>query len=375
MPVPRILIFLVPAAPLLGCSSVNTALLYSNYETGQYDQTDFWCGNRPRGGSNAVCTSKATNASGEMSTRAIEVRGWVIAPPGYNEKENEFIFHLRLDHGWTPASPADQHADPINTVEKINQVITPHNMVAFGRGPSMETTAWLGDNTWGSQNALTIHVEINGWGSRSLTQPHRARSWPPPDGWIISSGSGPEGAAPGVAWSFDPWNPPSVPSGSGALASGDYVRMVGLLWEDAPHEDSDEGRSGQDGSRTKDGKQCWKHGRHDRGAVGRGFSELHPVDYAARIEPVVRDDVIFAIAMCDNASTRRKIRPPIPQPSPTARLDFEEYIDNEFTNLGSVTRKRVNVHADFVEVDLITRNRTNGTRGKFKAIYRVFWTE
>jgi hypothetical protein len=149
--------------------------------------------------------------------------------------------------------------------------------------------------------------------------------------------------------------------------------MVGLLWEDVPHENSTENRSGQDGSRTVNSKQCWKQGRHDLGTEGRGFSELHPVNYLARIEPAVRSDTLFAVALCDDASTRRKVRPPGPRPGPNSRLEFEEYIDSEFTNLGSVTRKRIIVHPDFVELDIITRNRSNGTRGKFKALYRVFW--
>jgi hypothetical protein len=357
-----------------GCAEVSTALVYGAYEAGDYNQTDFWCGNRARGGQSQTCASKATDDNGERPVRQVEVRGWVVSPPGYNEGENEWIFNLLLDHGWTQASPASEHAEPINTPELINAVITPHNVVSFGVGDGGAATAWLGDNAWGSASALTLHVEVNGWGRRSGTSDHRARAWPPPPGWTIAPRTAAENGHPGVAWSFDPFDPPAAPGVGGPLAAGDYVRMVGMLWEDAPHEDSDEGRSGDDADHTQDGKQCWKSGRHDRGGVGRGFSELHPVDYLAKLAAPRRTDRLYVVALCgDAANVARDVRPPDPRP-PGATAAFEEFLDLEFTNLGSVTRHRVRPHDEHITIDVITRNRTNGTRGKFKAVYRVFWS-
>jgi hypothetical protein len=309
------------------------------------------------------------------------VRGWILNEPHYSELENEFVFNLRLDAGWTPASPASEQADPINTIEKINAALTPHNVVAFGRGPADETTAWLGDGAWAGPNGLALHVEINGWGRRRGTDNRRARQWPPPDGWSLSPqtpaepASNGEAATPGVAWAFDPWNPPAVPARQGALARGDYVRLVGLLWEDDPHEDSDEDRPGVDGDRTVDGKQCWHSGRHKRGRNGRGFAELHPVDYVAKLDPPARGDTLYVITLCGDSSIDLEMSPPAPRPG-AMRAAFEEFIDAEFTSLGSVTRKRLTAGADGVRADIVVRPRSGGSaEPKFKAIYRVYWEQ
>jgi hypothetical protein len=228
-------------------------------------------------------------------------------------------------------------------------------------------TAWLGNNAWGGPNALVLHVEINGWGSNPETAEVRMRQLPPPDGWDTPN------ETPGVAWAFDPYRPPTMPGLEVGLVSGDYVRMVGLLWEDDPHVDSDENRSGVDADRTDHGKHCWKSGDHDEGRNGRGFSEVHPVDYLAELSPPQRNDTLFVVALCDESSLEYDIFPPGPQP-PRAYVAYEEFIDSEFTRLGAVTRKRVTVMDDRVHLDIIVRPRTGGrAEPKFKAIYRVFW--
>src|SRR5512145_3045292 len=73
-----------------GCASAGRAVLYSSYETGRYRPTDFWCGNRSRGGPSNPCTGRATNEAGEIPSRKVEVRGWILDDPHYSEVENEF---------------------------------------------------------------------------------------------------------------------------------------------------------------------------------------------------------------------------------------------------------------------------------------------
>ncbi|MFN0167939.1 MAG: hypothetical protein ACKV22_16055 [Bryobacteraceae bacterium] len=317
-----------------------------------------FCGNSVKG-STPGCLSKATGPNGNMPAyERVEVRGWVVDTPYFIPGEDEFGFNLLLDHGWT--SDTLSGVTPYNTADKINKAITAHNVIAFGNGDQGGPARLSSDaNIWGGTRAMVLHIEVNGWG------PARMKSKQPPRDWVP--------VREGVAWPFDPENPPAVHPGP--LASGDYVRLVGTLWEDEPHK-LDGGVGGDEG---KDAKGCWRGGSTGQGTFGRGYFEIHPVDYMAKIERDPANDragALHVIAMCGDGEVTRELVPPGPRPSPSSVVEVEELVDDDFTVWRSVkTQNRVTKTSD-TTAQVHVRIETGGLFGhgaKFKAMYRVFW--
>jgi hypothetical protein len=371
-----------------GCSSARTvidaarrAALYGSIGATQVRPSQVFCGNRVKQGGG--CTSKATNSDGETpAVENVEVRGWVLQITGFDgpgTSEDEFRLNVLLDHGWIPASPAADSLNIFATPEKINSAITPHNLIGFGNGDAMTgqfTLKGLGpsgsgpaklhpdDNSWGGSRAHVVHVEINGWGPARM-------STPAPADWVRLDHDPDVGD---VGWPFDPVNPPSLHGTP--LELGDYVRLVGTLWEDEPHVHSGE-NGGDDG---KDGKGCWNGGATGQGRYGRGYFEIHPVDYMAIIDrvPGNQKERLEFVSMCGTSSLSRLVPPPGPQPSPNASIAVEEFVDNSFTVWQSVkTTNRFQVRPDnvtVIDVD-IEGGGLFGHGAKFKAAYRIFWQQ
>ncbi|MBI4538587.1 MAG: hypothetical protein HY704_03640 [Gemmatimonadetes bacterium] len=345
------------------------AHLYGSYGTADVRPSDVFCGNevKPRFGP-GNCTSKATDPNGARPAREyVEVRGWVLGEGEWADEREEFVFNLALDLSWTPASPAADHVHPINSAAALNAAITPHNLIQFGAGDvSPMHSAMLDDEgeVWGGpvSRAAVLHVEIDGWG------PVRRAGLAPPPGWV----GHPE--TPGVFWPFDPKSPPG--GRGGPLQLGDYVRIVGTLWEDEPH-DCRTCWNGPEGDLGEDAKACWHGGSTNQGRWGRGYNEIHPVDFLARIDgpTSATTETVELLAMCGTSSITRDIEPPGEPPTPQSTAGFEEIVDDEFTVWRSVkTQDRVTVLPDRIRVHVEVE--TGGFLGhgaKFKAVYRVFW--
>jgi hypothetical protein len=106
---------------------VNTALLYANYSATGEPTSHYFCGNNRKSPPGAPCMSKAFGPSGNRlaATERVEIRGWVIASQvaewGFGDANNsegvpeEYLFDVLLDHGWTPATPADANVFALNT--------------------------------------------------------------------------------------------------------------------------------------------------------------------------------------------------------------------------------------------------------------------
>jgi hypothetical protein len=353
--------------------------VYSAYTATEVRATELWCGNRDWRGRDVPCTSKATSRGGEMRSRVVEVRGWLLTDPIYTfvnvedkVDENEVLLDLLLDWGWEQQYPASEHAWAVNTPERINQSITPHNIIHFGVDSSGIGSTRLTQSVWGGSRAAVVHVEINGWGP-SIT-PGRKRPLPTTplerarfEGWVTSA-SAPPGKER-VLFPFDPFHPPSA-NGDTALSAGDYVRMVGMLWEDEPH--VTDGGNGRD--EGKDAKGCWKDGPHDLGDWGRGFFEIHPVDYLAILAPPEHTDALEMFAICGNGTLDRMIRPAGPRPRPNASIGYVEHVDTSFSFSQSYNSDRVTVLNDGIRVHVTVGD--GDRRGKkFKAAYHVFWQE
>jgi len=307
--------------------------------------SDVFCGNWVKQADRA-CTSKATDSNGNRPAQEhVEIRGWIVGVDGPDtpgqHPENEYRFNVLLDHGWTPATPSGAGIFPINTPEAINATITPDNVIWFGQNDSANGPAVLDSNgtrRWGGTRAAVLHVEVNGWG------PARMGQAPYPDDWKDFSRNqdtnvkvnGPN-ANTLVGWPFDPTNP----LGTGPLDVCDqsltncaYVRLVGTPWEDEPHV-----RDGTDA--VKDAKGCWNSGATGQGGFGRGFFEMHPVDFMARIQRNgARTETLGLIVMCGTSAVDRDFSPPTPPPSPGMTIHFQE-IPEMRSRSGRVYRRPV----------------------------------
>lgn len=354
--------------------------LYSRVNSTQTRPSNVFCGNLVKS-PNGVCTSKATTANGNRPAwENTEIRGWVISCCGdFGDPTEctdpnfasvipceELRFGLMLDYGWESSTPNDEHINPINTIEKINSVITPFNVISFGGASRDAASSQLDSDhkVWGGAAAMVIHIEVNGWYDKG-----RMAGIPPPNDWHTIGAP----QTKGVFWAFDPQNPASISPRS--LQDGDYVRLVGTLWEDEPH--IHDGSSEQ-----KDAKGCWNTGVADQGGFGRGWFELHPVDYEARIyQPPPHTDNVEVIAICNESafstqttSFTRNIAPLGPRPSPQSTIGFEVFYDNDFTVWRSVITDNVTVKDDHIEVEMkLETGSWWGHQAKFKATYRVFW--
>lgn len=346
---------------------LNRATLYGSDAATAIKPSDVFCGNWAKRSRQEVCRSKAEDGSGQRPAfEHVEVRGWVLQPGGWADNNHEYVFDLLLDHGWTPASPSAERVRPINTAAELNAAVTPHNQIQFGTGADRRTGSAMLDRdgkVWGGPGSMVLHVEVNGWG------PDRLRAGPPAD-WKRH----PELADLPIGWPFDPKNPPATRPGP--LQSGDYVRLVGTLWEDEPH-DCGNCWNGPEGDKGEDAKGCWNSGATGQN-LGRGYFEIHPVDYMARLDPPPAPaETVEMLSLCGTSSITREIRPPGPPPTPQSRIGFDEIADNGFTVWRSVrTPNRVTVLPDRIRVDVAVERGGFlglGHGAKFKAVYRVFW--
>lgn len=145
---------------------------------------------------------------------------------------------------------------------------------------------------------------------------------------------------PDIWWPFHPRQPLDFQP---AIQEGDYVRLVGTVWEDDPH---NHGR-------------CW--GDDDEG--GHGWYELHPVDFMGKLdsfEPNPPRSTASVIAACSAGQVDVDLRPPDPQPA-GAGPHYEEII-----TVNEGTTRSVTVHPDRITVHLDVGDR-------FWAYYRLFW--
>jgi hypothetical protein len=218
----------------------------------------------------------------------------------------------------------------------------------------------------GGPGSLVVKVEIDGWleGGR-IRPPHDYG--PAPVGWSPTANTDQR-----VSWVFDPDNPPSESQYTGPLQPGDYVRLVGTRWEDGPH------TSGGVGG-------CWNEGF----TAGRGWIEMHPVDYMARITQVPRTghgpydaNSWDVLTLCDNASVSGwEVMAPGPRPAPNATFGFERQVIGDFTALAHLNPPLSvsTMLGDRIQVTVGAQNWNDGFlnlvshRGRFLAFFRVFW--
>jgi hypothetical protein len=313
------------------------------------------------------------------------MRGWIVAGPGWSERDEESI-GLLLDWGWA----AEAGIRAINTPEKIVETVTPFNVLVFGVDPADRNAGGRpllptgSGDAWGGPNAAVIHVENQAWRFGD----------PPPSGWTISRQFNVFSSP--VFFSTDLFRPDADPARTSDVAVGDYVRLVGTQWEDSCH--CQQGIDPFPISNTTDSLALgavrrWIDGTFGHGVSvcppaepghrvfclqGRGWTEMHPVDYAATFAgPAHPNDTLELIAMAGAGEVQRSIKLP-PKPSENAHVVFRE-IDSPFMLLlaGDLAAKDVTVTNDGIDVHIKLNARSGIAPGypKFFAGFYVAWQE
>jgi hypothetical protein len=349
-----------------------------------------YCGNinkDVRGPGN--CAGNGTDYNARIPAfERTEMRGWIVRGPDWPEKD-EMSLSILLDWGWTAVAGIRA----INTPEKIIETVTPFNVLTFGVDPSDRTAggrpllpSQTPGEAWGGPNAAVIHVENQGWRFSDAA----------PSGWTISRQGSPND--PITVFSADLLRPAAVPSlaADATIGIGDYVRIVGTQWEDSCH--CQGGIRPFDPITTNDTLALtaivrWIDGTFGHGVPwcppaepghrkfciqGRGWTEMHPVDYIATFPgPTHRTDTLEIIAMAGAGEVRRSIKLP-PKPSANAHVVFRE-IASPFTLLltGDLAAKDLTVTNDGLDVHIKLNARSGIAQGypKFFAGFYVAWQE
>jgi hypothetical protein len=171
---------------------------------------------------------------------------------------------------------------------------------------------------------------------------------------------------------------------------GDYVRMVGTLWEDGPHINGtvvagidwacnfNPKLTEADCGVVNEAKKCW----NSDSTQGRGWTEMHPVDLMERLGfGGAPSPIAYAWALCtgsgDSANVDMHITPN-GRRWPRSTISVHEYIDGTFTNWRSLHGNAAGGARYFTDADqAYLRFGVSGDsshRGLFKGMYTAEWT-
>ena len=314
--------------------------------------------------------SVAPNTCRVPATEKVEIRGTVAGLDRYTDTSHgahnqEYNFDVLLDLNWDRDPCLPDGITIINSLDALANAVTPFNIISFGGAqefdangvPRMPKTG-TSPYRYGGPGSLIIKVEIDGWerGNRIPTGDSPSRDYgPAPTDWVPGTGSDPN-----VLWPFNP-DTPLGNIGVGPLQDGEYVRVVGTLWEDQEHD-------------SNGVTSCWQDGP----AVGRAHMEIHPVDYLARVIQATRAQAstYTALTLCDNATIDAMvIKPPDERPA-GAPVNVEEKIVPAFTTPGTPRQpeKLQDTGEVHVSAEALNWQDSSGShKGKFFALYRVFW--
>jgi hypothetical protein len=382
-------VVLLLAAMSTGCNGSDQTLarlaafqrLHTATSTSPVPPSHVYCGNikkSTRGPGH--CAGIGTDANGPIAAyERTEMRGWIVAGPDWTEPDEQHIDVL-LDWGWS----AEAGIRAINTPERIMETLTPFNVLMFGvdaAGNRALVPSVSGD-AWGGARAAVVHVESQAW----------RFSDPAPSGWNITK-TNPAGM-PTSIFAVDVARPDADPALKNDVAIGDYVRLVGTQWEDSCHcqgirpfqptnqvDNLDLGAISRwiDGTFGHGVQVCppAEPGHRVFCIQGRGWTEMHPVDYIATFPGPTHDDRFEVIAMAGAGEVKFSIKLP-PKPSPNAHVSYRE-IDSPFTLLraGEPALKVVSVTADgiFVHIKLDPRPGIAPGYPKFFAGFYVAWEQ
>ena len=301
----------------------------------------------------------------------VEIRGW-LTDLGVDENKNprnpyedsdpDWHWRLEPDPGWLVQQGVD-----LGIFVNVGNIL-------FGDQQGTPTL-------WMAASTPIVAIELNGY--RALPD-HFGK--PPPADWTKT-----EDRAPNVIWAFQPSQPGGVD-----LQVGDYVRVVGSLITDAPHNDEpgkwvvERLHTWFGGGAAKEYaavSRAWEGGRadHDPANPAR-WTEIHPPDLMERVGGPARRELLRAVAVIARSATfspRAAVRTidVVLQPPgarvPHERVGFREYVGPE-TRPESVLSHVVRPRDDGIYVHVTVRGDRfdgafGGGPGKFKAVYHLWW--
>jgi hypothetical protein len=371
--------------------------------------SDLWCGHElkrafdparpPDPIAAPVCVGPAREQAADgtrhhiPAQERVEIRGWIRDPEcaapgpardtcqilGCSEDEGEAHFALEPDIDWKPLPGA--HVKPLNTFEQIAELFTPVLPAPEYRD------GWF-------------HVELNTWvpaevcagggrGGKAMTKYNHgekfcdAFSSQQPTGWTFQAGQS-FCLAP-----FDLANPPYQEFTSpGPFHAGDYVRMIGTIWEDGNHKSPGDALVEEiDSAVGIATASCWV--QTPSSTEERGWKEIHPVDFIARIqEPIVSghrkkgNGIVFVSACAHTTSSANQneagavVAPVNPKPGRHTRITVDKQPVDAWTRKDSVIAgPHVQVESDHASVEVSVQSVANRDRGLFRAAYRARWEQ
>jgi hypothetical protein len=326
---PRMSCVIAFALVIAGCGSGAGNVARLSAESIPRDKASkFLCGSgsmpKPSPGPGG-CRNKAPH--GGDAFEAVEVRGWITwVAPGSNNADPDYHYDIRLD----PDNPPRVLSGPrAGEIIPLSLIIHPGNLIeAVEEGNRLRQFRHPDNNNVYVGNNLKI--EIHGW--------DKNRWGAVPIDWIAADDIDGD---PNIFWPFHPRHPLDFQPGD--IQVDHYVRLVGTLWEDNPHQYG----------------KCWDGA--DEG--GHGWYELHPVDFMAMFNdfaPAPPQNTAQVIAACNAGIVDVNISPPSPQPAGKAPR-YEEVI-----RVNEDTIRSVSTHSTHITVHLDVGDR-------FWAYYRVYW--
>ena len=354
------------------------------------------------------CFLSGENAKepGHVVQRDVELAGWLVADPFFNEDQRrvieDFHYDIVLDVDFIAARYGAAGSSRL-----LADTIMPGNPAGPGLaladrapdGTSRGTTvnSFLLPGMCGSPATLT--VELNAW--------HRRARGDPPPGWVPHPDPSPpgfEGAYEDTWWPFPPRNPDEEARN---LKAGDYVLVRGTLWQDGAHVSGwlcehlgGVFCSDTAGQLDKEQMACWNWGGIPPDPDGgwpaervlwphSGWLEIHPCDAIRRAPSPPRSTTAAGVVLCAPSelggdTTRQRgyaILPPAaaaPEQRWVAR-EITEVIDGRFTDMRTVDFHRWTVRSEAVAVEVGVRSTGkltgHGKEGRFKAAYIVRWEQ
>ncbi|GEM_PF-5717134 len=333
--------------------------------------------------------------------QTIELRGWLTrVDMSCNGVDPDWHYNLAIDPKWA--------IDHLGI--DITQLILPGNINEFSddlvpTNTEITSGATTPDGrtiSWAMVGRPTIHVELNGW--RPSDHPGKT----PPSDWGWSNSNG----CPGVVWAFNPINPLAC---AAPLRVGMYVRIVGSLITDEPHDqsagvptwwvnsfgESAPGEQGQAGPDALNALQLdWAGGLNSYDANNPArWSEIHPPDIIADIDtssPIMPTETFEGVtvmsknciggypgASCTPTTLDVDIAPPSNMPVGHNGVNCTEIV-SRFTNFRTIidgnngssnnSGAKITFFSDHVHVHVTVQGQTAwGAMGKFVAFYRVSW--
>lgn len=350
------------AAGLSGCRGCGGGLpedtsrklaLETTVRTSGNPPSRFFCGNvNKASASPGGCASYATDQSGSLpAVERTEIRGWIVSSSGVHWVEDDEVgVEVLLDWGWSPLANG---VVPINTPDAVVDAITPHNIITFGRKPSdlssggSRLSTGNSSQAWGGPFAAVVHVEMQAWRTRAdgVAMPTewtalKARDFPEPGGGGTITRQ--------FAFPFDPERGFAEPPMQRNLQAGDYVRIVGTRWEDSCHCPAGVGIGAYLGALIGDlpendpeqpmgraARSCWHAGSLNLGPIGRGWTEIHPMDYMSTLPHAPtnapRPEKLELMALCGAGEFQRDILlDPSTRPGTATGVEYQK-IDTAFT--------------------------------------------